>query len=80
MPEDSDTVYHVKDLLGTIHNPQANEAEMLLILRKMESVLGDKTEESVLQNVNDVVKINPNFFGIEVNVGELIRKLWKKRR
>ncbi len=78
-PEDSDTVYHVKDLLGTIHNPQANEAEMLLILRKIESVLGDKTEESVLQNVNDVIKINPNFFGIEVDVNALIRKLWGRR-
>ncbi|OQW86846.1 MAG: hypothetical protein BWK78_09655 [Thiotrichaceae bacterium IS1] len=79
-PEDSDTVYSVKDLLGTIHNPRANEAEMLSILRKLESVLGDKTEESVLQHADDVVKINPNLFGVGVDVNALIKKLWKKRR
>jgi len=67
-------------LLGTIHNPHANEAEMLSILRKLESVLGDKTEESVLQHVNDVVKINPSFFGIGMDVNALIKKLLKKRR
>jgi len=78
IPDGSQKKYNVKDLLGTVYVQVENrsEEEILQILRKLKEK--SDTAETMLQKANDIVTLNPNLFGIGLNISELIKKLFKK--
>ena len=76
IPDGSENEYNVKELLGTVYVENKNEEEILQLLR----ILLDKsdTEESLLEKVNNIVMLQPNVYGIGVNINELVKKVLKR--
>jgi len=77
IPDGSKKAYKVKDLLGTIYVEKKSEEEILLLLRKIQTQTD--TQESMLKKMNDILLLQPNFFGLGVNVNALIEKLFHKK-
>jgi len=78
IPDGSDKAYDVKDLLGSVSVGKKTEKEMLQILKKLQA--DSDTKESLGKKVNQIIQLEPNFFGIGVNVNKLIEKLYGKRK
>ena len=80
IPDGSEKAYKVKDLLGAIYVEKKSDEEILRLLRKMKDETDDK--ESLTKKANEVIQLQPNFFGLGVNINkiiELIGKLFKKK-
>jgi len=79
-PENSDKSYKISELLGMVEKPQS-ETETMQMLHQIVSLLetqGIKQEKDVLDHIDEVVKVNPQMFGISIDVNALVRKLFKK--
>jgi internalin A len=76
MPEGSAKSYAVAELLGQVRTNAGSMGEALEILRKMQSEADD--EEMLRRKANEVVMLQPNFFGVGVNVNALIDRFLKK--
>ena len=76
IPDGSQKAYDVKDLLGTIQTESKTEGEIMHILRKLKTE--SDTSESLLEKANQVVVLQPNFFGIGINVNNLVQRLFPK--
>jgi hypothetical protein len=72
-PEGSKQVYKVRDLLDTV-----DDELMLKILQELPEELVDK--ETLGREVNRILDVKPNLFGIGVNVNALVDKLWLRRK
>ena len=80
IPDGSENEYKVKDLLGTIYVEKKTEEEILRLLGKIKTQADDK--ESLAKKANEIVQLQPNFFGLGVNFNkiiDLIGKLFKKK-
>ena len=77
IPDGSDKDYKVKDLLGTIYVEKKTEEEILLLLRKI--MTQTDNQETMLKKANDIMLLQPNFFGLGVNLNALIEKLLPKK-
>ncbi|MEM9563093.1 MAG: COR domain-containing protein [Actinomycetota bacterium] len=75
IPDGADETYDVASLLGTVRASVDGIDEVLLILRKLAS--DADTEETLLQKANDVVMLQPNFFGIGVNLNNAVRHFFR---
>jgi small GTP-binding protein len=80
IPDGSTAAYKVKDLLGTVHLrvENAGEEEILNILKKLKEK--SDTEETLLQKANDVFEIKPSLLGIGININNLIKKLFNRKK
>jgi len=78
IPEGSTKRYNVKDLLGTIQVDSRTEEEALGILTKLKS--DSDTPDTLMKKANDIVLLQPNFFGLGVDVNKLLKRLFSKRR
>ncbi|MCP4580155.1 MAG: GTP-binding protein [candidate division Zixibacteria bacterium] len=76
LPDGSDKEYNAKELLGSIHQPEKTEDETLQILRKLKDQFD--TEETLKEKANSIITLQPNFFGIGVNVNEFIKRLFNR--
>jgi len=74
MPDGSENVYNVKDLLGTIYSENKTEEEILQILRELKEK--SDTEETLLEKAKDSVILQPNFMGVGIDVKKLIEKVF----
>ncbi|MCP4213645.1 MAG: GTP-binding protein [bacterium] len=77
MPDGSDKVYNVKELLGSVIVPMENgkEEEILKILKKVSE--SRDTEESLLQKAKSIFKLGPkyaNFNSLLNSVNDLVKK------
>ncbi len=72
-PEGSKQIYKVRELLDTVDNEL-----MLKILQELPKEIADK--DSLGDEVNKILDIKPNFFGVGVNVNALVDKLWLRRK
>jgi GTPase SAR1 family protein len=78
-PENSDKSYKISELLGMVE--AQSETETMQMLHKIVSLLetqGIQQEKDVLDHIDEVVKVNPQMFGISVDVNALVRKMFKK--
>jgi small GTP-binding protein len=77
-PENSDKSYKISELLGMVE--AQSETETMQMLHKIVSLLetqGIQQEKDVLDHIDEVVKVNPQMFGISIDVNALVRKLRK---
>lgn len=80
IPDGSEKAYKIKDLLGTIYVEKKTEEEILRLLTKIKSKTDD--QESLVKKANEIIQLQPNFFGLGVNFNKiiaLIGKLFKKK-
>jgi len=77
-PDGADFEYDVKDLLGSIGGPYDSEKELLILLEKVANKLD--SHETLMQKANDIVQLQPNFFGMGVNLNAIIDKYLKKKK
>jgi small GTP-binding protein len=75
-PDGSENEYNVKELLGTVFVENKNEEEILRLLKKL--VDKNDTEESLKEKANNIIMLQPNVFGMGLNVNELVRKAIKR--
>jgi GTPase SAR1 family protein len=78
MPDGSDKEYDVKKLLGSLFVENKTERDILSVLRKLRE--STDTQESLLAKANEVVQLQPNFFGLGINLNSLIQKLFRENR
>jgi len=78
IPDGSETPYSVIDLLGTIQFESDNEEEVLRILSKLKTE--SDTPDSFLTKANEIVLLQPNFFGMGIDLKKLIRQLFVKEK
>jgi small GTP-binding protein len=77
--EQTNQAYQVNTLLGQVAQP--TEAEIMPMLQKIVNIIqaqGIEQEKDLLDHIDEVVKVNPTFFGLSVDVNALVRKLFKK--
>ena len=77
IPDGSEREYDVQELLGWIKPQRKTEDEILEILQALREK-GD-SEETLLEKANRSVLLQPNFFGLGVNINELIKRMSKRR-
>ncbi|HPG38098.1 MAG TPA: COR domain-containing protein [bacterium] len=77
IPDGSDKEYSVKELLGYIQEEKSDLNEILKILRKLESQ--SESRESFIEKANKVLTLQPNVFGIGVNINAIIEKLFPQK-
>jgi small GTP-binding protein len=78
IPDGSDKLYNVKELLGTIQIDSRTEEEVLGILNKLKS--DSDTPDTLLKKANDIVLLQPNFFGLGIDINKLLKKLFHKKK
>ncbi len=76
LPDGSEKEYDVKDLLGSIYVEHKTEKEALQLLRKLQDQ--SDTQETLLEKVNEIIVLQPNFFGLGININQLVNKLINK--
>ena len=78
IPDGSENECNVKKLLGTVYVENKTEEEILQLLKK----LVDKfdTEESLLEKANSIIMLQPNAFGIGMNINELVRRALERKQ
>ena len=75
IPDGSDEIYRVSDLLGLVQlDEKGDDQEILEILRRIEDTVVDK--ESFVKTASKIIDLKPNVMGIGVNLNELFEKLY----
>jgi len=78
-PENPDKSYKISELLGRVAPP--TETETMQMLDKIVNILktqGIKQEKDLFDHIDEVVKVNPQMFGVSIDVNALLRKMIKK--
>jgi hypothetical protein len=68
------TANHISTFLGHLRD----EADLLLARRRHRHAAGSPASEKPVEQINQLVKLEPNLFGIGININYLIRR-WLKR-
>jgi GTPase SAR1 family protein len=74
LPENSDKSYKISELLGIV--APASETEVMQMLYKIVRILetqGIEKEKDLFDHIDEVVKVNPQLFGVSVDVNALVR-------
>jgi small GTP-binding protein len=77
VPDGSDRQYSVAKLLGNVETGKTKEEEILALLRKLHEQSRDQA--SFMKAANDIVQLQPNLFGIGVNLNKLIEKVLHRK-
>ncbi len=77
IPDGSDKVYNIKDLLGTIQDDDRTEEEILSILNKLKT--DSDTPDTLLKKANDIVLLQPNFFGLGLDINKLLKRIFRRK-
>ena len=68
------TANHISTFLGHLRD----EADLLLVRRRQGHAVEPQASEKPAEQINQMVKLEPNLFGIGININYLIRR-WLKR-
>lgn len=77
IPDGLDYEINVKEMLGSIQGERSIEEEIFAVLDKLVSKLDD--EESILEKANEIIQLQPNFFGLGININALVKKYLRKK-
>ncbi|WP_417888159.1 COR domain-containing protein [Zunongwangia sp.] len=77
MPDGLDYEIDVKKYLGSVQANQSTEDEIFAILNKIASK--NDNQETLLEKANEIVLLQPNFFGLGINVNSLVKKFIRKK-
>jgi len=75
LPEGSEKNYNVKELLGSV-NVETKLDKILNLLNKIYNE--NDTRESLMEKTNKILKIQPQFLGLSLDVNEIINRFYKK--
>ena len=73
-PENEENSYNIKDLLGVVVAPASETETQILKIVKMLETQGFKGEKEAVDHFNEVVKINPEMFGVSIDGNALLSK------
>lgn len=77
IPDGLDYEVNVQELLGSFQTSRSTEEEIFAILDKLVTKLDDQS--TIAEKVNEIVQIQPNFFGIGINFNALAKKYLKRK-
>lgn len=78
IPDGSEKPYDVYKLLGTIQAQSNTEEEVLHILSKFKTE--SDTQDSFTTKANEIILLQPNFFGIGIDLNKLLKRLFPKEK
>jgi len=76
MPDGAEKEYDVQELLGRVKPERRSEDEILALLHQLRDK--EDTQQSLLEKANSSLMLQPNFFGLGVNLNELIRRVFQR--
>lgn len=76
IPDGLDYEIDVQQMLGSIQGSRTSEEEIFAILDKLVSEKDDK--ETIAEKANDIIQLQPNFFGVGININAIVTKYLKK--
>ncbi|WP_026726296.1 COR domain-containing protein [Flavobacterium sasangense] len=76
IPEGLDYEVNVKEMLGTIQSEKSFEEEIFALLDKLVTKADDN--ESIAEKANEIIQMQPNFFGMGININALVKRYLKK--
>ncbi len=74
LPDGADHGYEVSELLGWVRPPNTTEDEILSILRELHD--RRDTKATLIEKANRSIMLKPNFFGVGIDINELIERLF----
>ena len=77
IPDGLDYEINVKEMLGSIQGTRSVEEEIFAILDKL--VTKNDDAQSIAEKANEVIQLQPNFFGVGINLNALVKKYIKKK-
>ncbi|MGA7891774.1 MAG: COR domain-containing protein, partial [Candidatus Sulfotelmatobacter sp.] len=77
IPDGTDREYDVQELLGYVKPEPKTEAEVLKLLHQL--VENGDTRDTLAEKANRAVMLQPNFFGIGINLNALIERVIGKQ-
>lgn len=76
IPDGLDYEIDVKEMLGSIQGSRSTEEEIFAILDKLVTKTDDAN--SIAEKANEIIQLQPNFFGLGINLNALVKKYLKK--
>jgi internalin A len=77
IPEGLDYEISVKEMLGSIQPEKSFEEEIFALLDKL--VTKSDNNESIAEKANEIIQMQPNFFGLGINVNALVKRYLRKK-
>jgi small GTP-binding protein len=77
IPDGLDYEIDVREMLGSIQGTRSTEEEIFAILDKLVTKSDDA--ESIAEKANEIIQLQPNFFGLGINLNALVKKYIKKK-
>ncbi len=76
MPDGAEHEYDVAELLGLVQLPSDANEQIMQVLREIVGKFDNK--KSLFAEVNSLIELKPNIFGIGVNINELLKKVFRQ--
>jgi len=76
IPEGLDYEINVKEMLGSIQPEKSFEEEIFALLDKL--VTKSDNNETIAEKANEIIQMQPNFFGMGININALVKRYLKK--
>jgi internalin A len=77
IPEGLDYEINVKEMLGSIQPEKSTEDEIFALLDKLVSKADNN--ETIAERANEIIQMQPNFFGMGININALVKRYLKKK-
>jgi hypothetical protein len=77
IPDGSEREYRVSEVLGSVQPRRRSDEEILSILHAIREATD--TRETLLEKANRVVLLEPNVFGVGININNLIDRFFPQR-
>lgn len=77
IPEGLNYEIDVKELLGSIQPEKSFEEEIFALLDKL--ILKSDNNETIFNKANEIIQMQPNIFGMGININALIKRYLKKK-
>jgi internalin A len=73
IPEGADREYSVEELLGTVRQKASSEEDVVRVLGSLTRV--SASDRGIIQELNETILLQPNFFGLGINLNKALAKL-----
>ncbi|MBU2928202.1 COR domain-containing protein [Winogradskyella psychrotolerans] len=77
IPDGLDYEIDVRKYLGSVQGNQSTEDEIFAILEKIASKTDN--QDTLMEKANEIVQLQPNFFGLGINLNALVKKFIRKK-
>ncbi len=76
IPDGLDYEIDVSEVLGSLQSSKTSEEEIFAILDKF--VTASDKKETIIEKANEIIQLQPNFFGLGINLNALANKYLRK--